>query len=99
MVERKAVLNGRISQSVKVFHGRWVPVPAKPVGYASLIDEFDLSVPLPPRLAAIGERHQRLDLEDWLILTPRHAPEKSLSGQLEFALKWEGVDLSVLAKL
>jgi hypothetical protein len=31
-----------------------------------------------------------------LILTPRHAPEESLAEEVEFALKWEGVDLGVL---
>ncbi len=33
------------------------------------------------------------------MLTPRHAPEDTLAGHLEFALKWEGVRLSVLAPL
>ena len=36
---------------------------------------------------------------EWLLLTPRHAPEDSLRGHLEFALKWEGVNLGVLAAL
>ena len=36
---------------------------------------------------------------EWLLLTPRHAPEDSLQGHLEFALKWEGVNLGVLAAL
>lgn len=33
------------------------------------------------------------------MLTPRHAPEDTLQGQLEFALKWEGVSLPVLKAL
>jgi hypothetical protein len=33
------------------------------------------------------------------MLTPRHAPEDSLGGHLLFALKWEGVQLGVLAAL
>ncbi len=33
------------------------------------------------------------------MLSPSHAPEESLRGQLEFALKWEGVSLGVLSAL
>ena len=33
------------------------------------------------------------------MLTPSHAPDESLQGHLEFALKWEGVSLGVLAAL
>jgi len=38
-------------------------------------------------------------MNKWQLLSPRHAPEDSLPGHLEFALKWEGVDLAVLAAL
>jgi len=33
------------------------------------------------------------------MLTPRHAPGSSLGAQIEFAFKWEGLDLAVLAAL
>jgi len=33
------------------------------------------------------------------MMTPRHAPPDTTAGQLEFALKWEGVDLAVLSSL
>ena len=33
------------------------------------------------------------------MLTPRHRPDSTLAGELVFALKWEGVDLAVLAAL
>ena len=45
------------SQAVNDFRGRRLPEPATPCGYAALIDAYDLSLPLPPRLAAIAERH------------------------------------------
>jgi hypothetical protein len=35
----------------------------------------------------------------WRLLTPRHAPDNTLTGQLVFALKWEGLDLTVLKRL
>ena len=84
---------------MKIFHNRALPEPADPVGYAELIDRYQLKTPLPDQLAAIAERHSPTSTADWLLLTPRHRPEDSLSGHLRFALKWEGVRLSVLNAL
>ncbi|MGI8509814.1 MAG: Fic family protein [Gemmatimonadaceae bacterium] len=81
------------------FRGRPLPEPGIPVGYAGLISRYDLQLPLPPRLAAVAERHHPESTGDWLLVTPRHRPEETLAGQLEFALKWEGVDLSVFHAL
>jgi hypothetical protein len=69
------------------------------VGYAALIDRYRLRLPLPPQLAGVVPRHHPKSSAEWLLLTPRHAPADTLGGHLEFALKWEGVDLSVLAQL
>jgi hypothetical protein len=63
------------------------------------MDHYALPVPLPPRLAGIAGRHHPRSTPDWLLLTPRHAPADTLAGHLEFALKWEGVNLSVLSAL
>ena len=87
------------SRPVTVFHGRQLPEPATLVGWAALIDRYQLEVPVPPRLAAISQRHRRSSTDHWLILTPRHTPEDTLEGHVEFGLKWEGVNLSVLAAL
>lgn len=81
------------------FHGRSIPEPIQPAGYASLIDQYDLRLPLPTRLTAIAERHQPTSTKEWRLLSPRHAPDHTLLGHLEFALKWEGVDLGVLKAL
>lgn len=88
-----------ISQSVNYFHGRALPEPGVPAGYAALIERFDLIVPLPSQLTAIAERHHPASNPSWNLLTPRHRPPDTLEGQLVFALKWEGVDLGVLAAL
>lgn len=92
-------MNDWPSQAVNHFHGRALPEPAIPAGYAGLIERFDLAVPLPPRLTAIAERHHPAPNPSWPLLTPRHRPPNTLEGQLVFALKWEGVDLGVLAAL
>ena len=40
-----------------------------------------------------------MSTREWKLLSPSHAPEESLRGHLEFALKWEGVSLGVLSAL
>ncbi len=78
---------------------RQPPEPAQPAGYAALVAGHDLQVPPPPRLAAIAERHRPASTREWRLFSPGHAPDESLRGQLEFALKWEGVSLGVLSAL
>ena len=87
------------SGNIIVFHERRLPVEAKPVGYAALIEAYNLGVPLPLRLFAIGSRHKIVEQGGWRILTPRHEPPAHLEGHLTFALKYEGVDLAVLKRL
>ncbi|WP_334185932.1 hypothetical protein [Novosphingobium sp.] len=53
------------SQAVMDFRGRRLPEPAIPQGYAALIAKYDLSLPLPPHLAAIAERHHPASTDDW----------------------------------
>lgn len=84
------------SRTVTSFQGRRLPEAGQVAGYAALWEQYDLPVPLPPRLTLIAERHHRRDTGEWLVLTPRHAPDDTLAGHLEFALKWEGVDLGLL---
>jgi hypothetical protein len=84
---------------MKHFKGRQLPESGEPVGYAALVDRYDLQVPLPSRLTAIARRHHPESTREWQMLTPTHAPDESLQGQLEFAVKWEGVSLGVLLAL
>ena len=87
------------AKPINNFHDRALPEPATPVGYAHLIDKHGLEIPLPRQLSAIAERHHPKSNDAWQLLTPRHRPGESLQAQLEFALKWEGIDLGVLATL
>ena len=87
------------SRHVNHFHGRALPEPAIPAGYAALIERFDLAVPAPPQLTAIAERHHPASNLSWNLLTPRHRPANTLEGQIVFALKWEGIDLGILAAI
>lgn len=87
------------SEPVIHFHNRKLPAPGRPAGYAALIHAHDLQAPLPRMLWGIGTRHRAIRGDGWHLLTPRHAPQDSLQGQLTFALKWEGVNLAVLSQL
>ncbi len=87
------------SRPVTHLRGRPLPEPGVPAGYGALIERFELAVPLPPRLAAIATRHHPASTPGWSMLTPRHAAGPGLGAQLAFALKWEALDLGVLAAL
>ena len=87
------------SGPVNVFQERRLPETATPAGYAALIHAYELPVPLPRSLTAIGARHRVTEEAGWRIYTPRHAPEATLEGHLTFALKYEGLDLAVLKRL
>jgi hypothetical protein len=88
-----------IFRSCQSFHGRSMPEAALPVGYAALIDAFELQVPAPIILSAIGPRHKVYQAEGWIVYTPRHQPDNNLTGHLTFALRYEGLDLAVLKTL
>jgi hypothetical protein len=87
------------SGPVNVFHDRRLPATATPAGYAALIDAYNLPVPIPRTLCAIGTKHRIIEDAGWRIYTPRHAPAPTLEGHLTFALKNEGLDLAVLKRL
>jgi hypothetical protein len=87
------------SGPVTVFHEKRLPEPAKPAGYAALIDAYGLRVPLPLTLSAIGARHRTIQQGGWKLFSPRYDPQATLEGHLTFALKHEGLDLAVLKRL
>ena len=89
----------RFSGPVTVYRDLRLPVAASPAGYAALIGAYDLAVPSPRRLSAIGDRHRLMEQDGWKIYSPRYMPDASLEGHLTFALKHEGLDLAVLKRL
>lgn len=81
------------------WHGRGMPERGWPCGYSALIEHFELSIPAPPRLAMVAERHEPEEATDWLVFPRRRRPDDTLTDHLEFALKVEGVSLAVLNAL
>ena len=54
--------NKRISQSITVFHDYPLPeTKAELVGYIALITNYDLGVPIPDFLCAIGEKYKKYE--------------------------------------
>ena len=79
--------------------GEAIPAETRPAGYAALIAAHRLTVPPPDELIAIGQRHTYRREGRWRILTPRYQPAETVAAHIEFALRHQGVDLSVLNAL
>jgi hypothetical protein len=86
-------------RAVTVFRDRPLPDPAWPAGYARLIEEYGLRVPLPARLTGISIHYRKSETETWQLLGSRSDIPDTLGDHLTLALKWEGVDLGVLHAL
>ena len=89
----------RFGRPVAEFRGVALPEPARLAGYSALIARYELQIPLPRQLAAIGTRRNPSSSDRWRLVTNRQAVPAALGEQLEFALKHEGVNLSVPSAL
>jgi hypothetical protein len=93
-------MNFKCSTSIlSTFQGRSLPEQASIVGYAALIDSYDLNVPYPVSISIISPKNRRYQVDGWAVFTPRYQPENNLYAQLIFSLKYEGINLFVLKKL
>ncbi len=68
-------------------------------GYGWLLKTYSLAAPLPKKITCIGEKHKVYETEFCKVYTPRHRPEDTFVGHLTFALKYEGVNLTILKAL
>lgn len=75
------------------------PPHTRLAGYAALASAFDLAAPRPETLVVVGERHTYREEPGWRVLTPRYWPGDEVHDHLEFALRYEGVDLALLDQL
>ncbi|WP_317617076.1 hypothetical protein [Sphingobium sp. SCG-1] len=64
------------SFSITDFRGRALPEAGILAGYAALIDTYDLKLPLPHHMVALGERHRPSSNDSWTMLSPRQAPSR-----------------------
>lgn len=76
-----------------------LPAGAQPAGYSAIIAAYDLHVPAPDEMLAIGETHTLRQADRWRILTPRYRPGDTIRDHLDFAMRHEAIDLAVLNAL
>lgn len=88
--------SNRFSGIISVFHERTAPEEGYTVGYAALMNRYELQIPIPDVLSIISHKHKQYQSDEWRVFTPRHMPEDTLRGHLTFALKYEGIELWLL---
>lgn len=91
--------NKRFSKIISIFHERATPEEGYTVGYAALMNHYELQIPVPNVLSIISHKHKQYQSNEWRVFTPRHMPEDTLIGHLTFALKYEGIELGLLKQL
>jgi hypothetical protein len=91
--------NIQFSREILVFHGRTAPETGFIAGYGALIQYYELNVPIPEKLALISKKNRNYNQPGWIVFGPRYKPSDTLTGQLVFALKYEGVNLLFFKKL
>lgn len=99
--------SAHFSTNAPVFHGEIKPYQGWIVGYTAIIEKLNLQIPFPHVKAMVSEKNQRQELEAWKIFPIKFLPNDNkqiskmdaLHNHLVFALKYEGVNLLVFAKL
>lgn len=91
--------NNRFSPEISVFHDRMFPEEGSVAGYAALMNSYNLAVPMPEVLSFISLKKREYKRDGWQVFTSRHKPDNTLYGHLQFALKYEGINLLILKKL
>lgn len=96
-----------ISNNAPIINGTQKPYPGFTVGYAAIIQKFQLAIPFPLILTMVAEKNQSLENEKWKVLPVSYLPEDNkdltlitaLYNHLVFALKYEGINLLVFSKI
>ena len=82
-----------------MLYDRKLPVPATPAGYSALLHALAVKAPWPRILYAASEKHTAIKDQGWEILSSRYAPKPNVFSHLVFALKYEGLDMSILKRI
>lgn len=87
-----------ISIVASVFQAKIVPEQGKIVGYAALINHLQLQMPYPMQFALVSNGNKKYQNEDWQIFPVIYQPEENIQKHLQFALKYEGINLLFFKK-
>lgn len=90
-----------------VIQGISKPCPGWIVGYTAVIEKFKFQIPLPLVKAMVSEKYRSVKDDSWLVFSAAYLPQdnagisktQALYNHLVFALKYEGINLLVFAKL
>lgn len=88
-------------QTAPTFHGKQIPEKGHIVGYAAVVDKFNLPIPMPTPVPLVCFQNKNYQTENWNIFPGSYLPEdhqnlteiEALYKHLVFALKYEGVNL------
>lgn len=91
------------SHNALVFHGRNTPEKGLIVGYAAIINNLNLEVPIPAPIALVCNQNKKYQTEKWIVFPKSYLPDdnkqlteiEALYKHLVFALKYEGINLLV----
>jgi len=67
----------------------------KLAGYSTLINRYNLEVPLPEFISAISQSHRQYEEDRCAVFSIRYESDHTLLGHLMFALRYEGVEKTV----
>lgn len=101
------VISAHFSTNAPIFHGETKPLQGWIVGYTAIIEKLRLQIPLPSVKVLISEKNHSGEKDSWKIFPFKYLPNdtveiskiEALYNHLVFALKYEGVNLLVYAKL
>jgi Fic family protein len=99
--------SAHFSSNAPIFNGETKPFQGWVVGYVAIIEKLNLQIPNPSLKAMVSVKNQKLETESWKVFPFKYLPEdnkenskvEALYNHLVFALKYEGVNLLVFAKL
>jgi hypothetical protein len=76
------------SQSIRFFYDQVLPEPDLLLaGYAALIHVYQLTVPLPYRLSAIGHKSHKVFHAPWLIYPIKYLPDNNVYSHISVCVK------------
>ena len=99
--------SAHFSINAPIFHGEAKPIQGWVVGIVAIIEKLNLQIPYPSVKAMVSEKNQKFETESLKVFPFKYLPKdnkenskiEALYNHLVFALKYEGVNLLVFAKL
>lgn len=99
--------SAHFSRKKSVFYGKQTPEEGSIVGYAAIIDELNLQMPMVYPIALVCNQNKSYQNKDWYIMPSTYLVEdnqelgeiEALYKHLVFALKYEGINLLLFKNL